>query len=148
MLTIQEPTPQRPGKLGRIGSLSDALPASATAARSALGRLSSPDPFSAILFACRGDPGIGGLQPARNDLPSAATAFLVFITQRLALPLTTLGRPSTTTSGDGLQRPVLLDLLATPMAIPSGDRPLPTQEGQREAWNSARSASATAAAKD
>ena len=79
----------------------------------------------AILFAFIAILVIGGLQAWRGEIATGSYAFLVFITQRLLWPLTTLGRTL-----DDYQRAMastnrVLDLLATPIAIPSGQRPLP-----------------------
>jgi ATP-binding cassette subfamily B protein len=79
----------------------------------------------AILFAFIAILVIGGLQAWRGTIATGSYAFLVFITQRLLWPLTTLGRTL-----DDYQRAMastnrVLDLLATPIAIPSGERPLP-----------------------
>ncbi|MFM7754647.1 MAG: ABC transporter ATP-binding protein [Cyanobium sp.] len=79
----------------------------------------------AILFAFIAILVIGGLQAWRGTIATGSYAFLVFITQRLLWPLTTLGRTL-----DDYQRAMastnrVLDLLATPVAIPSGVRPLP-----------------------
>jgi ATP-binding cassette subfamily B protein len=82
----------------------------------------------AILFAFIAILVIGGLQAWRGEIATGSYAFLVFITQRLLWPLTTLGRTL-----DDYQRAMastnrVLDLLATPIAIPSGQRPLPLSE--------------------
>jgi ATP-binding cassette subfamily B protein len=79
----------------------------------------------AILFAFVAILVIGGLQAWKGAIAIGSYSFLVFITQRLLWPLTTLGRTL-----DDYQRAMastdrVLDLLATPLAIPSGDRPLP-----------------------
>ena len=79
----------------------------------------------AILFAFIAILVIGGLQAWRGTIATGSYAFLVFITQRLLWPLTTLGRTL-----DDYQRAMastnrVLDLLDTPIAIPSGTRPLP-----------------------
>ncbi|MCX5954392.1 MAG: ABC transporter ATP-binding protein [Cyanobacteria bacterium] len=79
----------------------------------------------AILFAFITILVIGGLQAWRGVIAVGTYSFLVFITQRLLWPLTTLGRTL-----DDYQRAMastnrVLDLLDTPIAIPSGDRPLP-----------------------
>jgi len=79
----------------------------------------------AILFAFIAILVIGGLQAWRGQIATGSYAFLVFITQRLLWPLTTLGRTL-----DDYQRAMassnrVLDLLATPIAIPSGQRALP-----------------------
>jgi len=74
----------------------------------------------AILFAFIAILLIGGLQTWRGELSIGAYSFLVFITQRLLWPLTTLGRTL-----DDYQRSMastrrVLDLLDTPMQITSG----------------------------
>ncbi len=79
----------------------------------------------AILFAFLAILVIGGLQAWQGVIAVGAYSFLVFITQRLLWPLTTLGR-----TFDDYQRAMastnrVLDLLETPVAIPSGSRPLP-----------------------
>ncbi len=79
----------------------------------------------AILFAFLAILVIGGLQAWQGTIAVGTFSFLVFITQRLLWPLTTLGRTL-----DDYQRAMastqrVLDLLETPIAIPSGDRPLP-----------------------
>jgi ATP-binding cassette subfamily B protein len=79
----------------------------------------------AILFAFLTILVVGGLQAWRGVIAVGSYSFLVFITQRLLWPLTTLGRTL-----DDYQRAMastnrVLDLLDTPIAIPSGDRPLP-----------------------
>ncbi|MFY8150369.1 MAG: ABC transporter ATP-binding protein [Prochlorococcaceae cyanobacterium] len=78
----------------------------------------------AILFAFLAILLIGGLQVWRGSLGVAAYTFLVYITQRLLWPLTTLGRTL-----DDYQRAMastqrVLDLLDTPIAIPGGSLPL------------------------
>ncbi|MCT0249641.1 ABC transporter ATP-binding protein [Synechococcus sp. CS-205] len=79
----------------------------------------------AILFAFLAILVVGGLQAWRGTIAVGTYSFLVFITQRLLWPLTTLGRTL-----DDFQRAMassnrVLDLLETPIAIPGGDRPLP-----------------------
>jgi ATP-binding cassette subfamily B protein len=86
----------------------------------------------AILFAFIAILVIGGLQAWRGQIATGSYAFLVFITQRLLWPLTTLGRTL-----DDYQRAMastnrVLDLLDTPIAIPSGDRPLPVGQVRGE----------------
>ncbi|MFM9042368.1 MAG: ABC transporter ATP-binding protein [Vulcanococcus sp.] len=78
----------------------------------------------AILFAFLAILVIGGLQAWRGVIAVGTYSFLVFITQRLLWPLTSLGRTL-----DDYQRAMassqrVLDLIDTPIAIPSGDRPL------------------------
>jgi ATP-binding cassette, subfamily B, bacterial len=79
----------------------------------------------AILFAFLAILVIGGLQAWQGVIAVGTYSFLVFITQRLLWPLTTLGRTL-----DEYQRAMasthrVLDLLDTPIAIPSGTKPLP-----------------------
>ena len=79
----------------------------------------------AILFAFLAILVIGGLQAWRGVIAVGTYSFLVFITQRLLWPLTSLGRTL-----DDYQRAMassqrVLDLIDTPIAIPSGDLPLP-----------------------
>ncbi len=86
----------------------------------------------AILFAFIAILVIGGLQAWRGEIATGSYAFLVFITQRLLWPLTTLGRTL-----DDYQRAMastnrVLDLLATPIAIPGGQRPLPLSQVRGE----------------
>lgn len=81
----------------------------------------------AILFAFLAILVIGGLQAWRGVIDVGTYSFLVFITQRLLWPLTSLGRTL-----DDYQRAMastqrVLDLVDTPIAIPSGHRPLPSQ---------------------
>ena len=82
----------------------------------------------AILFAFLAILVIGGLQAWQGVIAVGTYSFLVFITQRLLWPLTTLGRTL-----DDYQRAMastsrVLDLLDTPIAIPSGDQALPRQQ--------------------
>jgi ATP-binding cassette subfamily B protein len=79
----------------------------------------------AILFAFLAILVIGGLQAWRGVIAVGTYSFLVFITQRLLWPLVSLGRTL-----DDYQRAMasanrVLDLLDTPIAIPSGQQPLP-----------------------
>ncbi|MCT0219570.1 ABC transporter ATP-binding protein/permease [Synechococcus sp. CS-1329] len=79
----------------------------------------------AILFAFLAILVIGGLQAWQGTIAVGSYSFLVFITQRLLWPLTTLGRTL-----DDYQRAMassnrVLDLLDTPIAIPGGERALP-----------------------
>ncbi len=79
----------------------------------------------AILFAFIAILVIGGLQAWSGAIAIGTYSFLVFITQRLLWPLTTLGRTL-----DDYQRAMasthrVMDLLDTPIAIPSGHRRLP-----------------------
>jgi ATP-binding cassette subfamily B protein len=82
----------------------------------------------AILFAFLAILVIGGLQAWWGAIAVGTYSFLVFITQRLLWPLTTLGRTL-----DDYQRAMasthrVMDLLDTPIAIPSGHRPLPFEQ--------------------
>ncbi|MFZ9849816.1 MAG: ABC transporter ATP-binding protein [Vulcanococcus sp.] len=82
----------------------------------------------AILFAFLAILVIGGLQAWQGQIAIGSYSFLVFITQRLLWPLTSLGRTL-----DDYQRAMastqrVLDLLDTPIAIPGGNRPLPPAE--------------------
>ena len=79
----------------------------------------------AILFAFIAILMIGGLQTWRGELSIGTYSFLVFITQRLLWPLTTLGRTL-----DDYQRSMassrrVLDLIDTPVQIRSGSSPFP-----------------------
>ena len=78
----------------------------------------------AILFAFLAILVVGGLQAWKGVLAVGTYSFLVYITQRLLWPLTTLGRTL-----DDYQRAMasshrVLDLLDTPIALPSGGTPL------------------------
>ena len=82
----------------------------------------------AILFAFLSILVIGGLQAWRGTIAVGTYSFLVFITQRLLWPLTTLGRTL-----DDYQRAMastdrVLNLLDRPIAIPSGERALDPQQ--------------------
>ncbi len=86
----------------------------------------------AILFAFLAILVVGGLQAWQGALAVGTYSFLVFITQRLLWPLTSLGRTL-----DDYQRAMastqrVLDLLDTPIAIPSGRLSLPTDQVQGE----------------
>jgi ATP-binding cassette subfamily B protein len=81
----------------------------------------------AILFAFLAILVIGGLQAWRGEIAIGSYSFLVFITQRLLWPLTSLGRTL-----DDYQRAMastqrVLDLLDTPIAIAGGGRALPVR---------------------
>ncbi|MCS5704789.1 ABC transporter ATP-binding protein/permease [Synechococcus sp. FGCU-3] len=123
MLTIKSYTAEH-WELGRLEQQSQAYRSSN---RRAI-RLSAafiPLIRFAILFAFLAILVIGGLQAWQGMIATGTYAFLVFITQRLLWPLTTLGRTL-----DDYQRAMastnrVLDLLDTPIAIPSGRRPLP-----------------------
>ncbi|MFM7085782.1 MAG: ABC transporter ATP-binding protein [Cyanobium sp.] len=78
----------------------------------------------AILFAFLANLLIGGLQAWRGVIALGTYSFLIFVTQRLLWPLTTLGRTL-----DDYQRAMastrrVLDLLDTPITIAGGRRPL------------------------
>ncbi len=78
----------------------------------------------AVLFAFVAILYVGGEQALAGQIAIGTYSFLVFITQRLLWPLTTLGRTL-----DEYQRAMastrrVLDLLATPVAIPTGQRRL------------------------
>lgn len=130
MLTIKSYTAE-PWELERLAQQSQAY---RLANRRAI-RLSAafvPLIRYAILFAFIAILVIGGLQAWRGEIATGSYAFLVFITQRLLWPLTTLGRTL-----DDYQRAMastnrVLDLLATPIAIPSGERPLPLSQVKGE----------------
>lgn len=82
----------------------------------------------AILFAFLSILVIGGLQAWRGTIAVGTYSFLVFITQRLLWPLTTLGRTL-----DDYQRAMastdrVLNLLDTPIVIPSGQQALDCQQ--------------------
>jgi len=86
----------------------------------------------AILFAFLAILVIGGLQAWRGAIAVGSYSFLVFITQRLLWPLTSLGRTL-----DDYQRGMastqrVLDLLDTPIAIAGGSVPLPAARVQGE----------------
>jgi ATP-binding cassette, subfamily B, bacterial len=74
--------------------------------------------FTATLF-------LGGIEAANGRLSVGTYGFMVFIIQRLLWPFTRLGQTM-----DQYQRAMasvqrVMNLLDTPIAIPSGDRPLP-----------------------
>ncbi len=78
----------------------------------------------AILFAFLAILILGGLQTWQGIIPIGTYSFLVFITQRLLWPLTTLGHTL-----DEYQRSMasanrVLDLIDTPLKIPDGEKPL------------------------
>ncbi len=86
----------------------------------------------AILFAFLAILVIGGLQAWSGSLAIGTYSFLVYVTQRLLWPLTGLGRTL-----DDYQRAMastqrVLDLLDTPIASPSGLRPLPLRQVKGE----------------
>ncbi|MFN7899092.1 MAG: ABC transporter ATP-binding protein [Synechococcaceae cyanobacterium] len=79
----------------------------------------------AILFAFLAILVVGGLQAWQGRIAIGSYSFLVFITQRLLWPLTTLGRTL-----DDYQRAMastqrVSDLLDTPISLPSGSHHLP-----------------------
>ncbi|MEB3173410.1 MAG: ABC transporter ATP-binding protein [Cyanobacteriota bacterium] len=122
MLTIKSYTAEA-WELARLGQQSEAY---RTANRRAI-RLSAafvPLIRFAILFAFLAILLIGGLQAWRGVIAVGTYSFLVYITQRLLWPLTTLGRTL-----DDYQRAMastarVLDLLETPIAIAAGTTPL------------------------
>ena len=76
----------------------------------------------AILFAFVAILLVGGLKASRGEIPIGTYSFLVFITQRLLWPLTTLGHTL-----DEYQRSMastnrVLDLIDTPIKISSGTK--------------------------
>jgi ATP-binding cassette subfamily B protein len=123
MLTIKSYTAEA-WELDRLGEQSNAY---REANRRAI-RLSAafiPLIRFAILFAFLAILVIGGLQAWRGTIAVGTYSFLVFITQRLLWPLTTLGRTL-----DDYQRAMasanrVLDLLDTPVALAGGSTPLP-----------------------
>ncbi|NDC35047.1 MAG: ABC transporter ATP-binding protein [Synechococcaceae bacterium WB9_2_112] len=123
MLTIKSYTAEA-WELDRLAEQSDAY---REANRRAI-RLSAafiPLIRFAILFAFLAILVIGGLQAWRGTIAVGTYSFLVFITQRLLWPLTTLGRTL-----DDYQRAMasanrVLDLLDTPVALEGGSTPLP-----------------------
>ncbi|MEB3167185.1 MAG: ABC transporter ATP-binding protein [Cyanobium sp.] len=79
----------------------------------------------AVLFAFLAILVVGGLQAWQGRIAIGSYSFLVFITQRLLWPLTGLGRTL-----DDYQRAMastnrVIDLLETPISLPSGSRHLP-----------------------
>ena len=79
--------------------------------------------FTATLF-------LGGLEVANGNLSAGTYGFIVFIVQRLLWPFTALSELM-----DEYQRAMasiyrVMNLLETPVAIASGDQPLPVQEVQ------------------
>jgi ATP-binding cassette, subfamily B, bacterial len=79
--------------------------------------------FTATLF-------LGGLEAANGRLSVGTYSFMVFIIQRLLWPFTTLGQTL-----DQYQRAMasvnrVMNLLDTPIAIPTGDRSLPMSQVQ------------------
>jgi ATP-binding cassette subfamily B protein len=126
MLTIKSYAAER-WELGRLAEDSEAYRLSNQRAI----RLSAafvPLIRFAILFAFLAILVIGGLQAWQGAIAVGTYSFLVFITQRLLWPLTTLGRTL-----DDYQRAMastdrVLNLLDTPIAIPSGQRPLKREQ--------------------
>ncbi len=81
--------------------------------------------FTATLF-------LGGLEAANGRLSVGTYGFMVFIIQRLLWPFTTLGQTL-----DQYQRAMasinrVMNLLDTPIEIPTGDRPFPTHQVKGE----------------
>lgn len=81
--------------------------------------------FTATLF-------LGGLQAANGQLSVGTYGFMVFIIQRLLWPFTQLGQTL-----DQYQRAMasinrVMNLLDTPIAIPTGERPFPTHQAKGE----------------
>lgn len=81
--------------------------------------------FTATLF-------LGGLQAANGQLSVGTYGFMVFIIQRLLWPFTQLGQTL-----DQYQRAMasinrVMNLLDTPIAIPTGERPFPTHQVKGE----------------
>jgi ATP-binding cassette, subfamily B, bacterial len=79
--------------------------------------------FTATLF-------LGGLEAANGRLSVGTYGFMVFIIQRLLWPFTTLGQTL-----DQYQRAMaslnrVMNLLDTPIAIPTGDRSLPVHQAR------------------
>lgn len=77
--------------------------------------------FTATLF-------LGGIEVANGRLSVGTYGFMVFIIQRLLWPFTSLGQTL-----DQYQRAMasinrVMNLLDTPIAIPTGDRPFPTHQ--------------------
>jgi ATP-binding cassette subfamily B protein len=86
----------------------------------------------AVLFAFLAILVVGGLQAWQGRIAIGSYSFLVFITQRLLWPLTSLGRTL-----DDYQRAMastqrVVDLLETPINLPSGSRHLPLSEVRGE----------------
>ncbi|WP_338431692.1 ABC transporter ATP-binding protein [Synechococcus elongatus] len=84
----------------------------------------------AILFAFIAILYVGGMETINGRLDVGTYSFLVFITQRLLWPLTSLGRVL-----DDYQRAMastqrVMDLLAIPVQIPSGRQSLPIAQVQ------------------
>ncbi|MFN6337741.1 MAG: ABC transporter ATP-binding protein [Cyanobacteriota bacterium] len=79
----------------------------------------------AILFAFLAILVIGGLRAWKGVIAVGTYSFLVFITQRLLWPLTTLGRTLDDYERAMASTDRVLNLLDTPIAIPSGERALP-----------------------
>jgi ATP-binding cassette subfamily B protein len=123
MLTIKSYTAES-WELARLGEQSQAYRA-ANARAIRLSAAFIPLIRFAILFAFLAILVIGGLQAWRGLIPVGTYSFLVFITQRLLWPLTSLGRTL-----DDYQRAMasarrVLDLLDTPIALSGGSVPLP-----------------------
>ena len=81
----------------------------------------------AILFAFLAILLVGGFQALNGQLPVATYSVLVFITQRLLWPLTTLGRTLDEYQRSMASAKRVLDLIDTPITIRSGTTVLETQ---------------------
>ena len=86
----------------------------------------------AILFAFLAILLIGGLQAARGVIAVGTYSFLVFITQRLLWPLTTLGRTLNEYQRSMASTNRVLDLIDTPIQIAGGERRLNPRDIQGE----------------
>jgi len=135
LLTIKKLTPQRPWELRSDRLLKRRLPAQN---RRAI-QLSAALSFLIVSRFCSHSwrilVGFGGCRPGEEIAHGIYSLYWLIHTQRLLWPLTTLGRTSTTTAGDGLSVTGGLTCLAT-NGDPSGDRPLHCRRSE-EAWNSA-----------
>ena len=83
---------------------------------------------------------IGGLQASKGVIAVGTYSFLVFITQRLLWPLTTLGRTLNEYQRSMASTNRVLDLIDTPVLIAGGERRLNPQDIQ-ERFATSRSAS-------
>ena len=86
----------------------------------------------AILFAFLAILLIGGLQAFNGVIAVGTYSFLVFITQRLLWPLTTLGRTLNEYQRSMASTNRVLDLIDTPVLIAGGERRLNPQDIQGE----------------
>lgn len=86
----------------------------------------------AILFAFLAILLIGGLQAFNGVIAVGTYSFLVFITQRLLWPLTTLGRTLNEYQRSMASTNRVLDLIDTPVQIAGGDRRLNPRDIQGE----------------